>query len=150
MGGRCVTSWPTPVGTAGMCIAPQSVPCFYLCIYWLCWVSVAMQGLSLFSTSGAPLLLWSVGSRCMGSVVVAHGVENAGSAVVVHGLTCPAACGVFLDQPSNPPALTGGFLTTGPPGKRQGFIPTLCLVTLVCSPVWGMALGELSACADRQ
>ena len=36
------------------------------------------------------LLLWSTGSTC------------AGSAVVAHGLSCSAACGIFPDQGSNP------------------------------------------------
>ena len=36
------------------------------------------------------LLLRSMGSRCTGSVVV------------VHGLSCSVACGIFLDQGSNP------------------------------------------------
>ena len=37
----------------------------------------------------------------------------------MHWLSCSAACGIFLDQGSNPvsPALAGGFLTTAPPGK---------------------------------
>ena len=37
-----------------------------------------------------PLLLWSTGSRC------------AGSAIVAHGPNCSAACGIFPDQGSNP------------------------------------------------
>ena len=37
-----------------------------------------------------PLLLRSIGSRCAGSVVVAHGPS------------CSAACGIFPDQGSNP------------------------------------------------
>ena len=37
-----------------------------------------------------PLLLWSTGSRCAGSVVVAHGLSRS------------AACGIFPDQGSNP------------------------------------------------
>ena len=36
------------------------------------------------------LLLWSTGSRC------------AGSAVVAHGPSCSAACGILPDQGSNP------------------------------------------------
>ena len=77
---------------------------FYLFIYlWLCWVFVSMRGLSLVAASGGhsssrctglslsrPLLLRSTGSRCAGSVVV------------VHGLSCSAACGIFPDQGSNP------------------------------------------------
>ena len=81
---------------------------FYLFIYlfiyfWLCWVFVSVQGLSLVAASGGhssswcaglslswPLLLQSTGSRCAGSVVVAHGPS------------CSAACGIFPDQGSNP------------------------------------------------
>ena len=37
-----------------------------------------------------------------GSVVVAQGLQSAGSVVVVHGLSCSVACGIFLDQGSNP------------------------------------------------
>ena len=62
-----------------------------------------MQGLSLVASSGdhcslrcaglslsRPLLLRSTGSRRAGSVVLAHGPR------------CSAACGIFLDQGSNP------------------------------------------------
>ena len=62
-----------------------------------------MWGISLVAASGGhsssrcvgpslsrPLLLWSTGSR------------HSGSAVVAHGPSCSAACGVFPDQGSNP------------------------------------------------
>ena len=76
---------------------------FYLFIYlWLCWVFVSVWGLSLVVASGGhsssrcaglslsrPLLLWSTGSR------------RAGSAIVAHGPSCSAACGIFPDQGSN-------------------------------------------------
>ena len=76
----------------------------YLFIYLsLCWVLVAVQGLSLVAASGGhsssrcaglslsrPLLLRSTGSRRAGSVVVAHRPS------------CSAACGIFPDQGSNP------------------------------------------------
>ena len=78
----------------------------YLFIYlflWLCWVFVSVRGLSLVAASGGhsslrcaglsvsqPLLLQSTGSRCAGSVIVAHGPR------------CSAACGIFPDQGSNP------------------------------------------------
>ena len=55
---------------------------------------VAVSGYSLLWSLGFSLqwllLLQSTGSRCMGSVVL------------VHGLRCPPACGIFLDQGSNP------------------------------------------------
>ena len=77
---------------------------FYLFIYlWLCWVFVSVRGLSLVTASGGhsssrcaglslswPLLLRNTGSRCAGSVIVAHGPS------------CSAACGIFPDQGSNP------------------------------------------------
>ena len=72
----------------------------YVC---LCWVFVSVRGLSLVAVSGGhsssrcaglslsqPLLLRSTGSRRAGSVVVAHGPS------------CPAACGILPDQGSNP------------------------------------------------
>ena len=76
----------------------------YLFIYfWLCWVFVSVRGLSLVAASGGHsssrcvglspswhLLLRSTGSRCAGSVVVAHGPS------------CSVACRIFPDQGSNP------------------------------------------------
>ena len=80
---------------------------FYLFIYlWLCWVFVSVRGLSLVVASGGhsssqcaglspsrPLPLRSTGSR------------RAGSAIVAHGPSCSAACGILPDQGSNPCAL---------------------------------------------
>ena len=73
---------------------------FYL---WLCWVFVSVRGLSLVVASrdhsssrcaglslSRPLLLRSTGSR------------RAGSAIVAHGPSCSAACGILPDQGSNP------------------------------------------------
>ena len=34
------------------------------------------------------------------SVVAVHRLQSTGSVVVVQGLSCPAACGIFLDQGS--------------------------------------------------
>ena len=75
----------------------------YLFYFWLCWVSVSVQGLSLVAVNrgnsssrcaglslSRPLLLWSTGSRRAGSVAVAHGPS------------CSAACGILPDQGSNP------------------------------------------------
>ena len=61
--------------------------------------------------------LWHVGS-----VVVARGLQSAGSVVVTHGLSCSAACGNLPRPGIKPvsPALAGGFLTTAPPGKPCG------------------------------
>ena len=77
--------------------------CFFFFYLWLCRVFVSVRELSPVAVSGGhsssrcaglslsrPLLLRSTGSRCTGSVVV------------VHGLSCSAACGIFPDQGSNP------------------------------------------------
>ena len=55
------------------------------------------------------------------SVNVAHGPQSTGSTVVAHGLSCSEACGIFLDQRSNPwsPAMVGRFLCSIPPGKSS-------------------------------
>ena len=70
------------------------------------------------------LLLWCMGSsllQCAGfSSCGTQAPECAGSVVVACGLSCPAACGLLVPQPGikpASPALEGGFLTTGPPGK---------------------------------
>ena len=70
---------------------------------WLCWVFVSVRGLSPFAASGGhsssqcaglllsrPLLLRSTGSRRVDSAIVAHGPSRS------------AACGIFPDQGSNP------------------------------------------------
>ena len=86
--------------------------------FWLCWVFVAASGLSLagfhcgkrgysllrcvvFSLRWL-LLLRSTGSRHVGSVAVARGLQSTGSVVVAHELSCSAACGIFRDQGLNP------------------------------------------------
>ena len=76
---------------------------FFFFTLWLCWVFVSVRGLSPVVASGGhsssrcaglsllrPLLLRSTGSRCAGSVVVAHGPS------------CSAACGIIPDQGSHP------------------------------------------------
>ena len=96
-----------------------------------------MRGLSLVAVSGGhsssrcaglspswPLLLRSTGSRRAGSVVVAH------------GLSCPAACGIFPDQGSNPCPLH--WQADSQPLRHQGN-PDLSLyvqdsLTCMCRP----------------
>ena len=75
----------------------------FIYLFLLCWVFVSVRGLSLVEASGGhpsprcerlppsrPLLLRRTGSRCAGSVVVAHGPSRS------------AACGILPDQGSNP------------------------------------------------
>ena len=62
---------------------------------------------------------------CGLSLVVVHRllivVASLAAVVVVEGLSCPAACGILLDQGLNqcPSAWAGRFLTTRPPSKSQ-------------------------------
>ena len=89
----------------------------------LCWVFVAAQVFLQLQEAGATLqlcgsgfplwwllLLQSAGSRAcklqqlqhMSSVVAALRLQSTGSTVVVHRLSCFAACGIFLGQGCNP------------------------------------------------
>ena len=90
-----------------------------------------MRGLSLVAASGGHsssrcaglslswhLLLRSTGSRCAGSVIVAHGPS------------CSAACGIFLDQGSNPCPLH--WQADSQPLCHQG---SPCLATLILSRI---------------
>ena len=93
---------------------------FLIFIYlWLCWVFVSVRGLSPVVASGGhsssrctdlslsrPLLLRSTGSR------------RAGSAIVAHGPSCSAACGIFPDQGSNPCSLP--WQADSQPLRHQG------------------------------
>ena len=94
--------------------------------FWLCWVFVSVQGLSLVVASGGhsssrcaglslsrPLLLRSTGSRHAGSVVVAH------------GLSCSVARGIFPDQGSNPCPLH--WQADSQPLRHQGSPTSFCL-----------------------
>ena len=71
---------------------------------------VAMCGLSLVAASGA-----------VASLATEHRLKSAqASVVVVHGLSCPAACGIFVPRPGIQPVfseLADGFLSTVPPGE---------------------------------
>ena len=98
----------------------MSLPFFFFKIlfifFWLLWVFVAAGRLSLIVVSG--------GYSCCSawaSLVAEHGQCRglAGSVVVAHRLSCPAACEVFLQQGLNPCPLHWqvAFLTTGPQGS---------------------------------
>ena len=76
-----------------------------------------------FSSGRDQELLSSCGaqaSRCGGfSCCGAPALGARASAVVAHGLSCSEACGDLPGSGIKPmcPALAGGFLTSGPPGK---------------------------------
>ena len=92
---------------------------FFFFNLWLCRVFVSARGLSLVAASGGhsssrctglslsrPLLLRSTSSR------------RAGSAIVAHGPSRSAACGIFPDQGSNPCPLHGQ--ADSQPPRHQG------------------------------
>ena len=113
---------------------------------WLPWVSVAVHGLSLVAASRSSSLVVVRGLLTMASLVAEHKLWNTGSAVVVHGLSCPVACGIFLNQGSNPCPLSWQVYSQplDPPGKSSYFAfnselwgwfwgyrsPTFCPITL--------------------
>ena len=129
----CIKSWLQHVGSslrhAGSFIAA-------------CGLFVAAHG--LLSSCGVQALehagsvveahsLSSCGTRASehaGSGAVACGLSSCGawaleclgSVVAVLGLSCSATCVILVPWPGiepTSPALEGGFLTTGPPGKSQ-------------------------------
>ena len=75
----------------------------FLIYFWLCWVFVAVRGLSLVVARGR-----HSSSRCAGLSLSwplslrSTGSRRAGPVVVAHGPSCSAACGIFPDQGSNP------------------------------------------------
>ena len=76
----------------------------YLFIYlWLCWVFVSVRGPSLVAASGG-----HSSSRCTGLppsrplLSRSTGSRRAGSAIVAHGPSRSAACGILPDQGSSP------------------------------------------------
>ena len=74
----------------------------------------------IFGSPGAFSSCGAQASHCSGfSYCRAWALGTWASVVVVHGFSCSAACGIFLDQGSNLCPNPGGFLTTGPPGKSQ-------------------------------
>ena len=94
---------------------------FYLFYFWLIWVFVVASGLSLVEVSGSyspvavcELLIAAASlSRSMG--FKAHGLHSVALAL---GLSCSAACEIFLDHGLNLcPLHWQGFSTTGPQGS---------------------------------
>ena len=95
----------------------------YLFIYlWLCWVFVSIRGLSLVAASGGPS-----SSRCAGLslsrplLLRSTGSRRAGSAIVAHGPSRSAACGIVPDQGSNPCPLH--WQADSQPLRHQGSPP---------------------------
>lgn len=89
------------------------------------WVFLAAQRLSLGVASGGSCLvaarglLLAVAFTCCRAWVL----EPVGPEVVVHGFSCPSACGVLVSGPGvepMAPVLEGRFPTPGSPRKSEG------------------------------
>ena len=117
--------------------------------FWLRWVFVAARGLSLVVVSRGYSSLRCTGFSCCGaralgmraSAVVARGLSSCGSRALERRLSSCGAraqllCGMWdLPRPGLEPvspALTGGFPTTVPPGKPQGFLIIFIHWTVDC------------------
>ena len=98
-----------------MCLFSDSFFPNCLFFFWLWCVFIAVHGLSLVAESRGYSLAAEHGPR--------GGCFCCGAGTQEHGLSWPTACGIFPDQGSEPvsPALTGRFLTTGPPGMSWLF-----------------------------
>ena len=70
----------------------------FICV-WLCWVIIALLGLSLGSVSRGLLLLVLRGLLCSEKLLL---LWSKGSVAMAHGLSCLVACGIVPDQGSNP------------------------------------------------
>ena len=127
----------TSLSVLNLFLAIDYFPFFlkFLFIYLrLHWVFVSVRGLSLVVASGGhsssrcaglslsrPLLLRSTGSRRTGSAIVAHGPSRS------------AACGIFPDQGSNPCPLH--WQADSQPLRHQGspiFLFMCCVFLLLC------------------
>ena len=78
-----------------------------------------------------------------------------GPVVVAHGLSCPIACGILVPRSGidcMSSALSGGFLTTGPPLKSLcvWFYPSTILFWLwyLCNIVWNQGARCLQLCSS--
>ena len=78
---------------------------FYLFYFWQHWVLIAVR-LALFCC------VWAFSSCSEGQLL----------SVVAHGLSFPMTCGILVLRPGikpKSPALAGGCLASGPPGKSS-------------------------------
>ena len=76
---------------------------FKILYFWLCWVFVASCGISVVAESGSYWSCSMLASHRSGfSCCRAQALGSWASVVVAYGLSSSVACGIFLDQGSNP------------------------------------------------
>ena len=96
----------------------KTFKCIYIFTYfWLCWVFIAMRGLSLLVANGGYSPVALLGLLIAVASLVALGCMGFSScstqALLVQGMWTLPGPGI---EPASP-ALADRFLTTGPPGK---------------------------------
>ena len=103
---------------------------FFLIYFWLCWVFISVRGPSPVAESGG-----HPSSRCTGlSPSRPLLLQSAGSAIMAHGRSCSAACGILPDQGSNPCPLH--WQADSQPLRHQGSLePTF----LNSEPSWHLS-----------
>ena len=121
-----------------VCIDPSVLFTWWVMLAFDFWYSFKSI-IYIFGCTGSQLLHAGSSLCHVGSFVAAHGPSSCGLQVLEHvgsvtagpRLSCSSACGILVPQPGiepMSPALTGGFLSTGPPGKSlQLFLESLSL-----------------------
>ena len=93
------------IGVSAAAVAGAALRCIFFC---LCWVFVAASGFLQRPWRGLLSVVARILLISVASLVVEHGLYRhrgswrAGSGVALRGLGCPAACGIFLEEGSNP------------------------------------------------
>ena len=101
--GKCTLNFGNIVNWFLLCLCHFNKKKNY---FWLCWVFVAVCG--LFPVVVCKLLTVMAScveehglQRVWASEAAAHRFRSVGSVDVAYGLSCPATCGIFLDQGLN-------------------------------------------------
>ena len=81
------------------------IPVLVLTLIPDCWVSITVTAFLQLQRTGTALTCGAQASHRGTFSFAKHGLWRVGSEVVAQGLSCPVACGIFLDQGSNPRCL---------------------------------------------
>ena len=89
--------------TVGRRLSLSSFKIYLFFHFCMCWVFISALSLPLVATSGGYALVEVQRLLiAVDSLIEEHGLWSVGLVVVVHRLSCPVTCGIFLDQESNP------------------------------------------------
>ena len=102
------------IGESLCCSSETITALFFVFFLIFVYLFLAVLGLCCCRQAFASCGAWP---SCDGSSACGTVSRRTGSVVVALRLSCSEACGIFLDQGSNPFPLAGRFLTAGPPGK---------------------------------